>query len=852
MAVAASRFLNAARASTKAGANRLQSLLPILRQQKDADVENQELEQLQNVGMSEYERIKAKYQKNDDVTTSIPKRTNISQNLMMSAEQYGEKNKPKENSVFSLKGSDDKPTELVIVTRTNRQQYLSSSASKHNTGEVPGSNQIVATNALARQTTEKKKNANILNNQNVGQKQKKKSKDSSGGKTKRNGKQQVPKTPKMRNDESASININPAIDNTVEQQGRKNITKTITMSTDSTSKSKPTFAKSWIDKAAGILSGNSSSRFPITKKSDISSKDKTLEKTQQQQQQQQNVKLENNSETVDSPTVVPCKQAPAKPKRNLAKLIIKRAVEMEKQGLEILPDNLDDTPKDESKSVVESSTLNESSVKTNKNQSALIGPNIIKVSDTQTDIDTINKERLVKVEDKIAVGGQKPRKSTRKSIKTEKTGTKSKKSIKSEASNRKQQEDSSKSPFIADATKSQNSVMQHKQLPLIIPDVAVSQPSPRKQLKNVVLSPASAPQQQQQQQPFNKSSNNQYIQHPYYQRLPNGQVVLVQPFPMMATQNQTSNPSSCSGAGSGKDPQNQTHQQNSSQESHSQPSQNATKIPPPFQQAFGQFHNEALAFLDLQNTQTFPIFSPENLPNQPGLLANANQQHPFRMQIVARRMRRQQRKRQQQKENGTPDSQPKAQDNEKPTIVSKTSKQQNSQDKPHASSSSSSFSSREENQSDSSCSLVTRLRVNSRLPATCGSGGIPSTMNTMSTNMVQHVTDDHVVNGIPNITEPRFEPYKFESDSEWSTNSKDDDADGETQMRDAQQIMMQMQGTQGSELINQTPSDLTSTNEKEMNSLYSPITAESSIVVNKRNRNRGKQAASSKVYKNVF
>ena len=248
---------------------------------------------------------------------------------------------------------------------------------------------------------------------------------------------------------------------------------------------------------------------------------------------------------------------------------------------------------------------------------------------------------------------------------------------------------------------------------------------------------------------------------------------------------------------------------------------------------------------------------------------STDQTHPFRSQIMTRKMKREKQQQQQAKSSSelkTPKARnrisrppsPVNQSHPKSPLVDSdgaVNKQQNQtqqtakrekqrQQKPKQDetilttstkqiNSSSSFSSLSGAESDSS--LTNRLRVNSRLPAACYAPETEPITSSMGIGPPPPTSlsagDVAAVMAMPN--EPRFEPVKLDSasDSEWSINSKDDD--DEESRENARQIILLMQGAN-----QKSGNGVESSNQKEINTLYSPIKADSSLVVNKRNRNR--------------
>ena len=417
VAVAASRFMNAARNKTMAGTNRLQALLPILRQQKDTDVENQadpsEINSEQSNTVSEYERVKAKYKKDTgEVETTVkPPRRNITQNLMMSAEQYAEKNNDgttsgdllgtgharnvvhepsiantgqfqngpyqvTKNTISVTKSSSHKiprgkNTDQLNCQKTMDDVPVNNSNSSNMADRVAVVNEGVLTrNMLTRsQTTPKQQQQQqqTKSDSSVDKKQRKKNvkKKEHENETKKpkpgNGSKPEKKNGKNRkkSGKTGTARANPDQDTTDLSTSNKEDTnhaskpenhvpepedhvqkpenyipkpgpdnKVTTETEIEANAVKPTssnFARALMVKAAGLIT--SSIRFSTnnnkTKENEASNGDANT------------VKVQDNdvgSRIVAGPTL-PQKQAPVKPKRaNLAKLILKKAEEMEKQG----------------------------------------------------------------------------------------------------------------------------------------------------------------------------------------------------------------------------------------------------------------------------------------------------------------------------------------------------------------------------------------------------------------------------------------------------------------------------------------------------------------------------------------
>ena len=439
-----------------------------------------------------------------------------------------------------------------------------------------------------------------------------------------------------------------------------------------------------------------------------------------------------------------------------------------------------------------------------------------------------------------------------------------------------------------------------------------------------ILLPSHEPSPQQ-QHPQSQQLHAEQTLQPYFHRLPNGQIVLIQPYPMSnsttttqpqdlksSTTLQVADTPSINPLAFGAVSSNITIEQPAMLDAGLQKIQNSS-----FVDGGGadQSHMTAAqplfvggGALPSPNTvaQSPPIdnrVSPKTDQPPPGMLDavglqkqqqqqlqnssisispfSSHQTHPFRSQIMTRKMKREQQQQQQQQQTSqksTPKESskgsnpsplkhtPVVSDSQSATVPPQLQnhqqqhndllmeqekrKQQKQGDRTlntkQQTESSSSFSSLSGAESNSS--MTNRLRVNSRLPAACDA---PETEPILSfTGIAPPLpslnagdTAATIATVIPN--EPRFEPVKLDSgsDSEWSVNSKDDD----DQSRDnARQIMLQMQGA------NQKPEDGELANQKEVNTLYSPITADSSLVVNKRNRNRSTKPSDNSKVRIVF
>ena len=123
VAVAANRFLSAIRNTAKAGSNRLQSLLPVPRQQKDADVENQNDLAINHI-LLEYEKAKPKSKKKKGEAKDTPKSSKITQNLMLKAEQNTKQNK----KAFTNDGKIASSSKSVCDNQPNLPQNDNSSS----------------------------------------------------------------------------------------------------------------------------------------------------------------------------------------------------------------------------------------------------------------------------------------------------------------------------------------------------------------------------------------------------------------------------------------------------------------------------------------------------------------------------------------------------------------------------------------------------------------------------------------------------------------------------------------------------------------------------------------------------